>query len=74
MSPHEAYRFVHLIVQHATRANWPVAATLDSTAHDTLDTELFISIFDTILGTCLTDVGNQEFRVRHPDQSAWEPV
>jgi hypothetical protein len=74
VSAREAYRFVHLIVQHAAGASWPVAATLDPTAHDTLDSERFISIFDVILETRLTDEGDQEFRIRHPDQSAWQPI
>ena len=68
------YRFVHLIVQQAVGVGWPVAATIDSKAHDEIDIERFVPIFDAVLETRLTDAGEQEFRVRGPTRSEWQLI
>ena len=64
---------MHLIVQQAAGVGWPVAATIDSKAHDEIDIERFVPIFDAVLETRLTDAGEQEFRVRGPTQSECGP-
>ncbi|GAB7010224.1 DUF7504 family protein [Halorubrum trueperi] len=69
----DVYRFVHLLVQQSAGAESPVVATIDSAAHDELDVERFVPLFDrTIEARRVGD--EQEFRVSRPDSTEWWPL
>lgn len=72
--PKAVFQFVHLIIQQAQGVGWPVVATIDSAAHDDIEVERFVPLFDCLLETRCTEHDGQEFRVRQPEQREWQSI
>ena len=72
-SPSDVFQFAHVIVQKSLGVNWPVIATVDPSVHDASAVEQFFPLFDDVVETRRTDDGDQEFRVRKPEQTDWNP-
>ncbi|GAA0724654.1 hypothetical protein J2744_003080 [Halorubrum trapanicum] len=71
-SPSDVFQFVNILVQKSIGTGWSVFVTIDPTVHDASTVQQFVPLFDAVIETRRTDDGDQELRVRKPEQTDWE--